>query len=350
MEVVIAIAIVSSALAGSFALSQKNVSNLNNSQEHNKAMTILEAQVEMVRSIAGSAADTSSGVFSNSPPYFCMDQSGGTPVRYDLPKIASTIPDINADDFSVNYEGPCSNANGIYNLATTYDDSENVFRFYVRWEASDGDRNQVTYLYRANPHIVTVPYPATPPVCSSTNQIAMVLDRSDSMQDNNIAPGVTRLEKLIDVSKYFVNHAHIGAGNQAGIISFSDNSDVNVLTGMTTSIPTLENRINNIGHHHGTYYLPPLNRTDSLWDASGLTKVVVFITDGVNNSESTSAILAKTSAMKASGIVIYTIGIGTDNFTNLKKMATDASHFVNAKNSAQLDGAIDSISAEVSCT
>jgi prepilin-type N-terminal cleavage/methylation domain-containing protein len=70
VEVLIAIAIVSSVLAGAFTVSQKSTLAVRDSQERGEVLQILQGQVEQVRALALDQSDDTSGVYATTPKYF----------------------------------------------------------------------------------------------------------------------------------------------------------------------------------------------------------------------------------------------------------------------------------------
>jgi type II secretory pathway pseudopilin PulG len=153
VEVLIATAVVSSVLAGAFLVSQKSSLAVRDSQEHSEMSQVLQGQVELVRSLALSATDNTSGIFAHPPggtKYFCVDGSNpANPVRVDFPS-GFNLPAPDADTYA-SYPPKCSNIQSRYNVAVTYDPSSQVFTFTGRWDRLSGGKNQEQLSYRIYP-------------------------------------------------------------------------------------------------------------------------------------------------------------------------------------------------------
>lgn len=151
VEVLIAVAIVSSVLAGAFTVSQRSTLAVRDSQERGEMLQLLQGQVELVRSLAlAETTPPTNNIFSTSPTspaYFCINPAG---TRADFPAIFSALPNLNSDNF-VNYDSACQNLKNRYNVAITFDSTSNVFTFTGRWDGVDGRKKQQQLSYRIYP-------------------------------------------------------------------------------------------------------------------------------------------------------------------------------------------------------
>lgn len=172
-EVLIVVAIISSILLGAFTVTQRSVKTVRDSQEYAEGLNLLQGQVELVRDNALKAADTQSGVFSDSTPYFCINAST-TPATIQKLNGLTTLPSLESDNFA-SYQSACGNINGRYNVAVHYNRSSNVFEFHQRWDSVNGSRQQINLSYRIYPGQPTAaatmptggapaPTPTPPPV------------------------------------------------------------------------------------------------------------------------------------------------------------------------------------------
>lgn len=146
VEVLIAIAVVSSVLMGAFLVAQKSATAVRDSQEHGEMLQLLQGQIELVRSVALTQNNDISGVYSTASKYFCMN--GTTPVA--IPGLGSSLPPLAAADFT-KYGATCGNLQGRYNVAGYYDSSSKVFYFDGRWDRVNGGRNEEQMAYRVYP-------------------------------------------------------------------------------------------------------------------------------------------------------------------------------------------------------
>ena len=151
VEVLIALAVISSVIVGAFFVVQKSTTAVRDSQEHGEVQQLLQGQVELVRSIA-LKADASDPIFSTNPKYFCIDMSNpATPKRQDFPS-GFVLPDSAADDDYNGYPSVCKDIQTYYNIAISFDSSTNTFTAVGRWDRLNGGKDQETMAYRLYPN------------------------------------------------------------------------------------------------------------------------------------------------------------------------------------------------------
>lgn len=158
VEVLIAIAVVSSVLTGAFIVSQKSAMAVRDSQEHGEMLQVLQGQVELVRSMALNETDISAGIYDTSPLYFCIDASN--PAAPKRVNFTGPLPGLAADTFNYDVAKKCNNIQGRYNVAVSYGGNPDtggsgVFNFVGRWDGIQGVKNEERLSYRV--------YPATAP-------------------------------------------------------------------------------------------------------------------------------------------------------------------------------------------
>ena len=144
--------------------------------------------------------------------------------------------------------------------------------------------------------------------------IMLCLDVSGSMYSTDLLPN--RLEASKEVAKNFVRER---PGDRIGIVVFGNNGLT--MCPLTTDNSALIEQINNItttdltgaGTVIGTGIATSINR---LKDSKSKTKIIIFLSDGVNSggaiSPETSIEIARVFKIK-----IYTIGIGSNNKINV---------------------------------
>ena len=146
--------------------------------------------------------------------------------------------------------------------------------------------------------------------------IMLCLDVSGSMYHTDILPN--RLEASKEVAKNFVRERH---GDRIGIVVFGNNGLT--MCPLTTDNSALIEQINNITTTEltgaatviGTGIATCINR---LKDSKSKTKIIIFLSDGVNSSGAISPETAIELA-KVFNIKIYTIGIGSNNKINVTR-------------------------------
>lgn len=155
VEVMLAMAIISSVLGGAFWVSQKSSQAIRDAQERGEALQIMQAQVEAVRTLALKETSGTTGVYSHaSGTYFCVNPDPVTHENkpYYLSAAITTLPALNSDNFN-NYQavGCQFGYDSRYNIAATYDSSTKVFTFTGRWDRISGGRDEVDLAYKINP-------------------------------------------------------------------------------------------------------------------------------------------------------------------------------------------------------
>jgi Ca-activated chloride channel family protein len=146
-------------------------------------------------------------------------------------------------------------------------------------------------------------------VSSEGINIVIAFDISSSMLAQDFQPQ-NRLEVAREKVKQFVA---MRKSDRIGVVAFSGEALTQVP--LTTDYPVVLQAVDNLaagqledGTAIGTAILTAANR---LKDAPGQSRVMVLLTDGVNNRGSTDPRTAARAAA-ALGIRIYTIGVGTE--------------------------------------
>ncbi len=360
VEVLIAVAIVSSVLAGAFTVSQKSALAVRDSQERGEMLQMLESQVELVRALALDQSDNTTGVFATSPAYFCINES--TRTRIHFPAATTTLPLLQNDDFTT-YDSQCTNL-GIgnrYNIAIKYDAGTKVFTFVGRWDGIHGRKNQQQLSYRIFPGkafvALTSPTPL-PSTCDASQRkdIVLTLDRSSSMTTNWAAPNISRIASLKDSAKYFVDNIDLSpSGNQVSVVGF--HNIATEYSSLTSNKSDLVDAVDSIGTQSGTNYLAGLdtsaNELLGTYARPGANKVTIFISDGAPTSPGNTAsnIYAKADELAGHGIKIYTIGIAPDlnGSVILQNMTRNGGSHHAANDPANLQSIIATLATENQC-
>lgn len=156
VEVMIALMIISLILVGAYNVSNRSTREVRTSQEHSTLLLAIQGQIEQVRALARDAEDTSSGVFSVSPKYFCIDMRSGSATygqRVDFPASMTTLPNGDHIDTS-SYPDACKDIEGLYAIAINYNPpplGNNTFDFTGQWDTLGGAKGQEQLAYRVYP-------------------------------------------------------------------------------------------------------------------------------------------------------------------------------------------------------
>lgn len=139
VEVLIAIAVVSSVLGITYSVMNRNLLIVRGNQERSEASKLAQSQLEMLKNVAGSDAATT--IPTSASVRFCMGASGPVTNGWDSSAGTST-PE--ADNFG-GYPGECQS--GFYRMMLRYN-SDGGYTVTVRWESLQGGRSQVVMAYR----------------------------------------------------------------------------------------------------------------------------------------------------------------------------------------------------------
>lgn len=147
VEVLLAIAIVSSVLTSAFVAANRAYRGTRMSQERMEALKLAETQVELLKSLAG-AKDSTLFDDSKGAPY-CIADDGS------LKKLsASGLPVLDADNFAA-YPPECNS--NLYYFSVQYDESDDTFSVRARWDGLDSQKQEVALLYRAYERAIPAP-------------------------------------------------------------------------------------------------------------------------------------------------------------------------------------------------
>ena len=149
VEVLIAIAVISSVLAIAYSIMNRNLKTMRENQERSESVKQAQQQVEALKYLWGTATNQAT-ITSPSVDQFCVGTDNITIVP-----LLGTAPDpsLAADNFA-NYPAAC--IRGLYRVGITRTGTAGnyVFKVYVRWlklgrrTAADNGRNQSTLVYR----------------------------------------------------------------------------------------------------------------------------------------------------------------------------------------------------------
>jgi type II secretory pathway pseudopilin PulG len=114
VEVIIAIAVISTILSGAFIVTSSSARAVRDSEEHAQALQYLQGQVELLRAAAG----RSGGLPNNLSTSFCLD-----PTKYYQPASGNaqcTLGSLYAISISSPTAVPAVNATTTFNLSATW--------------------------------------------------------------------------------------------------------------------------------------------------------------------------------------------------------------------------------------
>jgi Ca-activated chloride channel family protein len=179
--------------------------------------------------------------------------------------------------------------------------------------------------------------------------IMLVLDRSGSMSGDlpDLKVAANQLIDIVDQSTDGVQDGIIGGGSRIGVVSFD--SDVTLDQPLNTNTNALKAAINNLIAGGGTDTTQAFQTAQTaLTDSNpGSKKILIIFTDGLPNDPTTAN--AAATAVRAAGIEIYAIGLGTTNSITLNNWATPPAdtHVVIAPTPDQLITAFQNIATAI---
>lgn len=150
VEVLMCIAIISAVVGGAYTITNRNVRNTQQAQEHAQALKIAETQLEQLKSyISEGKAVPIAG------QNFCMKLSGVTPNQLtDMePFGAATLTSPLPLSSNSSYPTDCKkNDNGVaQRYMTGIRQESQVYTVYISWDGPTGGRDQVSLSYRVYP-------------------------------------------------------------------------------------------------------------------------------------------------------------------------------------------------------
>ena len=154
---------------------------------------------------------------------------------------------------------------------------------------------------------------AEPDITGNPADIVLLLDRSGSMAGAplaNLKSGANKFIDIIDAATDNAQDGQIGGGSRIAIVSFSDTAVKN--TQLITDVSDLKNAVNGLTAGGFTNHGDAFTKASELLSApSSNQKVVVMFTDGNTTAGVNPNPIA--TALKASGAVIYVIGLVGSN-------------------------------------
>lgn len=138
VEVLIAIAVISSVVGTAYAITNKSVQSNVESQQRSRATKIAQTQLEMLKVWTGNPTNTPSAFVETK---FCLYSDS---VGAKLERISAPVPTANNSDYPTN----CRQDNELYMVGITRT-SDELFTVYVDWDGETGNRDTLSMAYKA---------------------------------------------------------------------------------------------------------------------------------------------------------------------------------------------------------
>lgn len=142
VEVLIVIAIISSVLGGAYAMTNRNVNNNQQAQEHSQALKVAESQLEQLKSYIAAHPEAQPAVNEN----FCMNLNANTIEKktFTYTGVGATLP--TTDDY---YPEECQKNDGRY--MTGIKRTGETYTVYISWDGPTNTRGQISLAYKVYP-------------------------------------------------------------------------------------------------------------------------------------------------------------------------------------------------------
>lgn len=194
-----------------------------------------------------------------------------------------------------------------------------------------------------------IPIPFIPDVKAKqcdTDQIMLVLDKSDSMVGDELDPYPTREAALKDISKNFVNTINFSE-DKVGVVLFSDKYTLAAKMGSSKS--SILSVISSYTSDHGTMIDGALSMALQNMPAAinGGDRYIVLITDGQQDDDSGTISVA--NQIKSKGITLAALAMGDKTDNAMLKSIASGGYYYSAENSKDLNKFYDLISTDVKC-
>jgi Mg-chelatase subunit ChlD len=205
------------------------------------------------------------------------------------------------------------------------------------------------------------PFDIRESVCGYPVDVALVIDRSGSMDDLSPNPP----QPLTDVKNtalYFLNQ--LGKNDHYSLVSFANEASQPIDAGLGADINSTKNAVNNISiktdvvqnTNIGAGIFAARDELNSVRHREKADKALVLLTDGVPTIPLKSGVkdYPKTYAIEAaqsareSGISVYTIGLGKDvDIDLLRKLATSTEEAYFAPTTKELNSIYNQIATKI---
>lgn len=188
--------------------------------------------------------------------------------------------------------------------------------------------------------------PVTAPV-----DAVLVVDASTSMLERT-ASGPTKLDGARTAMGTFLDQLRLASGDRASIVAF--HSAAVVAAPLTGDRGRLDRALAAIVTDRQTCLVCGVDAAMGVLDAAGhrpdRRALIVLLTDGRSNPRPASEAVARAAAAKATGAVIYTIGLGSDiDADALAAIASSPKAFVRTSDAAALVAIYRDIARDLPC-
>jgi type II secretory pathway pseudopilin PulG len=153
VEVLIAIAVVSAVLGSAYAITNRNVQNSRQTQEHGQALKAAESQLELLKSFI---ADGKAAALPAAGSNFCMYvDTVPNPDENKVGLFTGAGTTIALPTVDANYPASCKIDEGIsadrYMAGIKQDPTTLTYTVSIAWDGATGGRDKVSLMYKVYP-------------------------------------------------------------------------------------------------------------------------------------------------------------------------------------------------------
>lgn len=202
---------------------------------------------------------------------------------------------------------------------------------------------------------VTLSVTAEPEVAANPTDIALILDRSNSMAGRALASlkvGAKRFIDMIDEASDGKDNGRIGGGSKIGLVSFATTATQDVP--LSTSVSRLKNAVDALDAGGSTNHSEAFTKGWRLFNrGSSNARVMVMFTDGKTTVGGSAD--AITTAAKRQGAKIYLIGLcgsgGLDESAMRRWASEPSSRYVRiAPSAGDLEDLFEEVARDITTT
>ncbi len=201
-----------------------------------------------------------------------------------------------------------------------------------------------------------------PPKCTPQQQkvdIVMIIDTSTSMNDTTTPGGPRKIEAAINAAKNLADLLTLPAAadqDQAAVVAFNDVATL--MLGMSTDRDAIKAALDRLSTMTDEGTRIDRGLAEGLTEMrgsgrDGTTKTIILVTDGRQSEvggPSRPAVIATADDIKDGGIVLFTVGLGSDLDEDLlRNAASSPSHYKPAPDTAMLELIYSEIARSIPC-
>lgn len=182
----------------------------------------------------------------------------------------------------------------------------------------------------------------TSPLCNDIIDIALVLDRSASMDGQKLLDAKDAANSFIDLLN--------PAAHRTGMISFSNYATIEA--DLTTNYASVKSAVDSLNAFGNTYIDEAIDTANNYlsWRGSESDKYIILMSDGLPSGNTEGLVRQAADNAKAAGIRFFTVGLGIEvDGILMSEIASAPSMYYHPLNSESLRAVYQHIAANLCC-